>query len=55
MASKRLSEETRIDENLAAGEFHCEECDALFLFADQTDDTRAPQFCPSCGRRNAEA
>jgi hypothetical protein len=65
MTSKRF-EETRIGwmrvnddlapgTTLTIGHFNCPECKAIFCYVNDADDRLPPAFCPSCGRKNANA
>lgn len=63
MPSKRLSTETRIGwtQNrqgqgvLTTSCYNCSECSAIFYYVNDADDRLPPAFCPSCGRKNANA
>lgn len=38
--------------SMEVSQYHCPVCDKIFHYA---NDTKRPQFCPECGRKNLRA
>jgi hypothetical protein len=59
MASNRLKQETHIGfmekRTLEVLQLHCSECDAIFYYVNDLDDTLKPRFCAECGRKVSNA
>lgn len=64
MSPPKRFQETKIEKSgvtsrdCAFPEFTCSECKATFVFEGYEEDANgaiAPQFCPHCGRKRADA